>query len=129
MPGVANKNVELAPATVNRGAEAVEGFKILDVAGNQSRLAAQLADGVIQFLKRALCAGKGDDMGAAPRQFERDGAANAARGAGDKGDASRKFLFNLRHFQTILLLNQPVSASRDNCARTSTPLRSVNVVG
>jgi hypothetical protein len=41
-------------------------------------------------------------MGAAPRQFERDGAANAARGAGDKSNAAGELLF-LRHLQTILL--------------------------
>ena len=92
-PGVADQNVELAPALVNRGAEAVEGLEILDVAGNQRRLAAQLADGVVQFLERALGAGQRDDMGAAPRQLERDGAADAARGAGDKSNAASELFF------------------------------------
>ena len=127
--GVADQNVELAPAPVNRGAESVEGLEILDVARNQRRLAAQLADGVVQFFERALGAGKRDDMGAALRQFERDGATNAARGAGDKAMRPASFFSVSDIFRQFFLGIQPVSASRDNWARTSTPLRSVSVVG
>jgi hypothetical protein len=42
-------------------------------------------------------------MGAALRQFERDGAANAARGAGDQGNAAGEFLFRVNHLVWFFL--------------------------
>ena len=91
-PGVADENVELAPALENRRAEPVERREIGDVAGNQRRLGAERADFVVELLQRALRARQRDDMGAAARQLQRDGAADAARGAGDEGDAAGEFL-------------------------------------
>ena len=84
--GVADENIELAPALEDRGAEPVERRKIGDVAGNERRLAAERADFVIQRFERALGAGQGDDMGAAARQLQRNGAADAARRASDEGE-------------------------------------------
>ena len=69
-----------------RSAETVEGVEILEVARNQRRLAAERADLVVEVLERALRAGQRDHMGAPAGEFERDGAADAARGAGDEGD-------------------------------------------
>ena len=67
--GVADENVELAPALVDRCPQPVERVEIRDVAGRQRRrLAAFGADRIVEVLERALGAGEGDDMRAAPAQ-------------------------------------------------------------
>ncbi len=65
---------------------------VLDVGGNKRGRAAKRLDLVVEFFKAALGAGQGDDVGAFLCQRQGDGAAKAARGAGDDGDAVFKLL-------------------------------------
>ena len=89
--GVADENVELAPALVRIArAEPVERIEILDVARHQGRLAAVRADCIVEIFERALGAGQRDDVGAGPGELKGDGAADAARGARHEGDAALK---------------------------------------
>ncbi len=85
--GVADECVELAPALEERGAEPVERVEIGEVAGNERRFAAQRANLVVEFFKRALGARERDDMRAASGELQRQRAADAARRAGDESDA------------------------------------------
>ncbi len=92
MPALADQNVELLPALEDRRAQPVDGGEILEVGGNQGGGAAELLDLVVEFLKAALGARHGDDMGAFPGQRQGGGAAKSARGTGDHGDAVGKLL-------------------------------------
>ena len=88
--GIADENVEPAPALMDRPAEPVERVVIPEIAGDQRRRRLvgrpQRADGVVEFLQRALGAGEGDDMHTLGGQRQRYSAADAARGAGHDGD-------------------------------------------
>ena len=83
--GVADEDVEAAPATVERLAEPVDRRVIAEIAGNQGRgilgLRPQCADRVVELFERALGSRQGDDMGARGGEGERDGSADAARRA------------------------------------------------
>ena len=90
--GIAEQDVELAPALVDRGAEPVEGVVILEVERHERRGRAGGADLVVELLERALRAGERDHMRAGAREGERRGAADAARGAGHHREAVRERL-------------------------------------
>ena len=89
--GVADENVETAPAPKQRLAEPIDRRMIPEIAGDQGRrvfgAGARGADFVVEFLERALRARESDDMRALGRQGQRHGAADAARGAGDERNA------------------------------------------
>ena len=85
--GIGDEDVELAPALVDRPAEPVERGIIGDVARHQRGGRAGRADRVVELLERALGPRQCDHMRAGPRQLDRHGTADAARGAGDDGDA------------------------------------------
>ena len=90
----------MAPATIQRLAEAVDRRVILEIERNERREALavrpQCADRVVEILERALGAGDGDDMNARGRQRQRDRAAYAARRAGDDGDSGGRPPWPLR---------------------------------
>ena len=88
--GIANENIELAPAFENRGAEAVERLEILEVARHQGRFASRAPDRIVEFLERALGAGERDHMGARAGKLQSHRAPDAARGARHQGDAAFK---------------------------------------
>src|SRR5436305_559335 len=82
-PGIAR-----APSRVRHAP--VECWIIFDIAGYESRLASRAADFVIELFERTLRAGERDDMRTGACKFESDRAADAARGAGDEGNAAGK---------------------------------------
>src|SRR6187455_2033479 len=84
--GIADENVELAVALMQRGAEPRDAVEIGEVERHQRGAAAVLADLVVEFLKAALRASDGHDMSAGAGQRTRGGMADAARGAGDERD-------------------------------------------
>ena len=108
--GIADKNIELFPALIDRRAQPVERGIVLDVARDKRHLAARGADVVIELFERALAARKRNHMRAGARQFECDRAPNAARGAGDERDTAAEIarvrvLFRLgrRHERSVML--------------------------
>ena len=91
-PALPSEDVELAPALVDRGAEAVEGVVILEIERHEGRRRSGGADLVVELLERALRARERDHMRAGAREGERRGAADAARGAGHHREAVRERL-------------------------------------
>lgn len=88
--GIGGQHVELAPALVDRAAEPVDAGHVGEVERHQRRLSARRADFVVQLLEPADRARRGDDVRAGRRQFPGQEVADAARRAGDEGDATRK---------------------------------------
>ena len=85
--GIADENVELAMAFMQRRAEAGDAVEVGQVERHQGRAAAVLADLVIEFFEAALRARHRDHMRAGLGQCARGGVADAARGAGYESDA------------------------------------------
>ena len=89
--GVADQRVEPAPALVQGLAEPIDGGEVAQIAGDQCRrrfdVGAQGANFVVELLQRALGAGEGDDVATGGGEGEGDRATDAARSAGDQGDA------------------------------------------
>src|SRR6185369_15550157 len=84
--GIADENVDLAVAFMQRGAEPRDALEIGEVERHQRGAAAVFADLVVEFFQAALRARDGNDMGAGLCQGARGGIADPARGAGDEGD-------------------------------------------
>src|SRR6266481_1584800 len=85
--GIADENVELAVAFMQRGAEARDAVEIGEVERHQcGAAAAVLPDLVIELFKPALRPCDRNDMRASLGKRARCGIANAARGAGDESD-------------------------------------------
>ena len=84
--GIADENVELAVALVQRSAEPGHAVEIGEVERHQRGAAALFADLVVEFFQPALRARHRHDMRAGLGQRERGGIADAARGAGDESD-------------------------------------------
>ena len=82
--GVADEDVELAPALEQRRPELIDLVALAEIELQQRRLAAARADLVVELLERADGARGDDDVGAVLGEGERDGPADAARGAGDE---------------------------------------------
>ena len=87
-PALPNSDVELAPALVDHAAEAVDAGEILEVERDQRRSAALGADGVVELLQPAGRARHRHNVRAGFGERQRRRVANAARRAGDDGDAS-----------------------------------------
>src|SRR5258706_16079403 len=85
--GIADENVELGVALMQRSAKARDAVEIYQVERHQRGASAVLSDFVIQLFKAALGACHRDDMRAGLCQRPRSGIADAARGAGDESDA------------------------------------------
>ncbi len=85
--GIADQNIELAVALMQRRAEPGDAVEIGEIERHQRRAAAVLADLVVEFFQPALGARDRDDMRAGFGQRARGGIADAARGAGDQSDA------------------------------------------
>ena len=86
--GIGEEDVELLPALEDRRAEAVDAFEVLEVERHQRGGAAGRLDLVVEFLKTADRARNGDDMRAGRGEALGGVVADAARGAGDDGDAA-----------------------------------------
>ena len=65
---IADEDVELAPALVDRRAEPVEGIEILEVEGTSVAAAPSAPDLVVELFERALRAGERNDVGAGLRR-------------------------------------------------------------
>ena len=85
--GIADENVDLAVALMQRRAEPGDAVEIGEVERHQRGAAAVLADLVVEFFQAALRARDGNDMRACAGERACGGVADAARGAGDEGDA------------------------------------------
>ena len=85
--GIADEDVELAMAFVQRRAEPRDAVEVGEIERHQCGAAAILADIVVEFFKACLRARHRDDMRASFRQRARGGIAEAARRAGDESDA------------------------------------------
>src|SRR3984957_6999867 len=88
--GIADENIELATAVVQRRAKPCDAVGVGQVERHQRGAAAVLSDLVVEFLKPALRARHGDNMRAGFGERARRGVADAARGAGDESDAVGK---------------------------------------
>ena len=84
--GIADENVELAVALVQRRAEPGDAVEIGEVERHQRGAAAVLADLVVELFQPALRPRDRHDMRAGFGQRARGGIADAARGAGDESD-------------------------------------------
>ena len=84
--GIADENVDLAVALMQRRAQPGDAVEIGEVERHQRGAAAVFADLVVEFLQPALRARDGHDMRAGAGKRARGGIADAARGAGDEGD-------------------------------------------
>ena len=80
--GVADEDVELAPARKQRRPELIELVALGKVDLQQRRLAAALADLVVELFQGADGARGDDDVGAVLGEGDGHGATDAARGAG-----------------------------------------------
>src|SRR5450755_2264142 len=85
--GIADQDVELAMALVQRGAEPGDAVDIAQAERHQRGAAAVFADVVIEFFQAALGARQRHDVRALPGKRACDGVTDAARGAGDESDA------------------------------------------
>ena len=85
--GIADENVELAVALMQRRAKPGDAVEIGEIERHQGGAAAVLTDLVVEFLEPALRSRHRHDMRAGLRQRARGGIADAARGAGDESDA------------------------------------------
>ena len=84
--GIADENVELAVALMQRSPEPGDAVEIGEVERHQRGAAAVLADLVVEFFQAALRARDGNDVRAGAGERARGGIADTARGAGDEGD-------------------------------------------
>ena len=89
---IAEQDIELAPALVDRGAEPVDRVEILDVHRHQCGRRSLGANLVVEGFERALCTGQSHDVSASFRKREGGRAADAARCAGDDRDAVQEWL-------------------------------------
>src|SRR6266536_4523678 len=85
--GIADEDVELAMAFVQRSAKAGDAVGIREVERHQRGAAAVVADLVVELFQPALRARHRHDMRAGFGKCARGGIADAARGAGDESDA------------------------------------------
>ena len=116
--GVADQDVELAEALIERGSESIDGLAVGELERNERGFAARGPDRVVDAFQGLAVAGKQQDMRAFLREFLRDGAADTARGAGDEGDAILE-----------ALCRQPTSARKESCFCAGGPSRSLSRVG
>jgi hypothetical protein len=84
--GVTDQHVEPAETLVERGSERIDGFAVTEVERNERGLAALRPDLIVDLFQRLVCAREQQHVSALAGESERDGAADAARGAGDKRD-------------------------------------------
>ena len=84
--GIADQNIEMLIAFVERRGEPVEPGVIAHVERHQCRRTAGRTRRVVDFLETADSARHGDDMCTLARQCEGRRAADTARGAGDERD-------------------------------------------
>jgi hypothetical protein len=88
---------------VDGRAQVVQAVGLAQVQRDQGGvLAGGLQDRVVQGLERALGAGRGDDVGAGLGQAQGDRLADAARGAGDEGDAAGQRLLGVGSHGRVL---------------------------
>src|SRR6266481_4904033 len=85
-PGIADENVELAVAFMQRRAEPCDAVEVGQIERHQGRSSAVLADLVVEFFEAALRSRHRNNVRAGFGQRTRGGVANAARGAGDESD-------------------------------------------
>src|SRR4051812_25527817 len=85
--GIADENVDLAMAFMQRGAQPGDAVEIGEIEWHQRGAAAVFADLVVEFLQPALRARDGHDMRAGAGKRTGRGIADAARGAGNERDA------------------------------------------
>src|SRR3569832_1407364 len=104
--GIADHDVELAVALVDREREARDAVRILHVDRYQRGRAADGLDAVVELFEPARGARDSDDMGAGLRQLHGYLRADSTRRAGDKRDAV------LERFHTLsLILRRPRHAA------------------
>jgi hypothetical protein len=90
--GVADQDVELLPALIDRGPERVDLVEPFEVQGEERGAAASPADLVVQLLQRAGGAPDQDQVRTLLCVGESDSPADAARGPGDEGETSGETL-------------------------------------
>ncbi len=84
-----DEDVQALETLVDGQAQGVDVVTLGQVERHQGgRLAGRGLDLVVQLFQRALAAANGDDVGAGLGERQGAGAANAASGAGDQGDAA-----------------------------------------
>ena len=115
--GIGEEHVELAPALVNRAAQPVDAGAVLEVERHQRRRRRAALICVVELLEPADGARDRDDMRAGRGKRRRRRTADAARCAGDDGDAAGK---RGRLATSLGSAMAPPSASSDS-VRTSSP--------
>src|SRR5450631_1935835 len=85
--GIADENVEPAVALMQRRTQPRDTLEVGEIKRHQGRGSAVVADLVVEFFQAALRSRHRNDMRAGFSQRARRGIADAARSAGDEGDA------------------------------------------
>src|SRR5690606_17348442 len=88
--GIADQDVELAPALVQGGAERIELVAVAKIELEQRRRAADFPHLVVDLLERTLGAGEQHDVCALAGKSEGHGTPDSSRGACDQGNAAFK---------------------------------------
>ena len=126
---VRHQHVEPAEALEHRGAHAVDGVEVAQIARHQDASRTGGADLVVQFLERALGARSDDQLGALVRESPRHGPADPPGRAGDERHPSREPPFGRSWLRAAEGRHQVRSSSKDSCKGTGPPSRSVNAMG
>jgi hypothetical protein len=110
-------------AFVKGGAEPVQGLEVAQIEGNEGGRAALGADRIVDLLESALGARDQDELRAFTGEAFGNGGADAARGAGDDGDATVQAAAHVPSRNRTRLRNS--ATSRFDLARTasSRPIR------
>src|SRR5712692_4744833 len=85
-PGIADENVELAVALMQRSTKPCDAVEVGQIERHQGRSSAIPADLVVEFFEAALGSRNRNNVRAGFSQRTRGGIADAARGAGDESD-------------------------------------------
>src|SRR4051812_1072430 len=110
--GIADQDIELAVALVQRRPEPGNALEIGEIERDQRRAAAIAADDVVEFLQPTLSSRHRDDMGAGPGQGAGGGMADAARGTGDQSDTGGEGKRHRETYGRILRQNQNSGSRR-----------------
>ena len=108
---VADEGVEPAPALGDCRPQPVERREIGEIGWHEGGASAVALDRVVELFEPPDGAGERDDMAAGPRQGERGGPSDAARGARDERDAAL-IRRSVRHFATRLRATREPAISR-----------------
>ena len=113
--GIADENVELAVALMQRRAEPRDALEIGEVERHQRGAAATFTDLVVEFLEAALRSRHRHDMRTGLGECEGRGIADAAGGAGNEGDTGGEGLGHVVRFTDVDGRDKPGHDEKSGC--------------